>query len=52
MAYGRCSNPKCDDDISPELAIQLCPSCRWIAKWAFAAGSGIVGGLLALWRSL
>lgn len=44
MTRGRCRNPYCHD-ISYGA---FCPSCRWIGKWAFAAGSFVVGAVVAL----
>ena len=51
MAYGRCSNPRCGDHISPDWHIQLCASCRWLGGRALAAGAFLGGVIVAIWEA-
>lgn len=41
----KCKNRYCDDTAAPGIG-GLCPSCRYIARWAFALGA-FAAGLLA-----
>lgn len=41
----RCRNPRCGDVI---VQGQLCPSCRYLARWAFALGAFVAGALVKL----
>lgn len=41
-----CRNPECAEVLDVDRLAELCPSCDWIGRRRFAAGS-FVGGLLA-----
>lgn len=42
----RCANRKCADWIGDNFT--LCPSCRFIARWAFGTGAFLIGAIAAI----
>lgn len=42
----RCANKKCQDWIGDKFT--LCPSCRYMARWAFGLGAFFVGAVAAI----
>lgn len=43
-----CRNPRCNEWLDGRMV--FCPSCRWIARWAFVLGS-VLAGALVKWLS-
>lgn len=42
-----CRNPHCYD-FANLGTLRLCPSCRYMARWAFASGAFLAGVVYAL----
>lgn len=42
----KCENSRCGEWIDDRHA--FCPSCRYLARWAFGLGAAIVGALSVL----
>jgi hypothetical protein len=47
-----CKNYKCGDEVAEDAWVPLCASCRFLAKWMFALGAGVVGAVWEIVRRL
>lgn len=43
-----CRNPKCREPLRLFSNATFCPSCRYLARWAFALGALLAGVLTQL----
>ncbi len=46
LPVGKCRNPRCRDVLYTHT--NLCPSCRWVGKRAFALGAFLAGVAVAI----
>lgn len=41
-----CRNPHCRELLMGAVDMRLCPSCRWMGRWAFGLGALLAGALI------